>query len=617
MDDTTRKVVADVVRRCRETGNDVTPTLACFMVRTMQLQGVALADKGSTESFEEFCAQCSERLTLSDSPSLQNIKMQIAVEEANVLYAKAIAKATRERDERAATMEREIISAVVESSLDEVLLLDNLYRTVFRYVAVAGGMEIALSDAQVEAETFAALESVFPHHGLRRFFGLSGSEKAAQLKELASIVLGIRIFNRSIGKGGRRLEDPAPPYLAQAAHLREDLGAKLMATERLMGQYAGVISFKAQSMRPGSELLVRLRDEQTNRQAYASALRRLIDGCAKGAAAVASLADQLSREVVSVQQLVGAKNSVPKEKVYPRLDALGALHFALAEERRAQGVLQRVADRLVEFTKPFKTSLSNQLLHETSASQSSGKGGGGAPLLDDAGPGAVEDPILAAAAVGAEVMDGGVTMLQYAGYDLHALVKRTGLLIPANAFTGTVVSFSGKFYGFAGKESALQFAAQPEEYIKDAMDRLRAQPELIYMMGVASGEFPTVDIAPIIDMMSTPQSCDFGTQTPTHFVENNIDKDYEWNEWALRQRALHLANLRQKQTHGAQTYLSHFRRENTMQVWLPKESSAQTAVAKGTTMPQPKRYIGGVRGGPEATMNVVSLELDIGQPHEF
>jgi len=38
---------------------------------------------------------------------------------------------------------------------------------------------------------------------------------------------------------------------------------------------------------------------------------------------------------------------------------------------------------------------------------------------------------------------------------------------------------------------------------------------------------------------------------------------------------------------------------------------------KGTTMPQPKRYIGGVRGGPEATMNVVSLELDIGQPHEF
>jgi hypothetical protein len=32
-------------------------------------------------------------------------------------------------------------------------------------------------------------------------------------------VLGIRIFNRSIGKGGRRLDDPAPGYLA-GAHTR-------------------------------------------------------------------------------------------------------------------------------------------------------------------------------------------------------------------------------------------------------------------------------------------------------------------------------------------------------------------------------------------------------------
>jgi hypothetical protein len=55
----------------------------------------------------------------------------------------------------------------------------------------------------------------------------------------------------------------------------------------------------------------------------------------------------------------------------------------------------------------------------------------------------------------------------------------------------------------------------------------------------------------------------------------------------------------EKATHGAQTHLSHFRRENTTQVWLPKQSTTQTAVAKGTTMPQRKRYIGGLRGGPE------------------
>jgi hypothetical protein len=182
-----------------------------------------------------------------------------------MLHAKSASKATRDREDRAATMEREIVNAAVEGAPDEVALLDELYRAVFRYACVAGGMEVALSDPEVEAETFAALESVFPHHGLRRFFGMGSNEKAAQLKELASIVLGIRIFNRSIGKGGRRLDDPAPGYLSQASKLREDLGGKLMSTERLLAQYAAVVAFKAQSTRPGEPVMTRLRDEQTNR----------------------------------------------------------------------------------------------------------------------------------------------------------------------------------------------------------------------------------------------------------------------------------------------------------------------------------------------------------------
>ena len=231
---------------------------------------------------------------------------------------------------------------------------------VFRYVCVAAGMEVALTTRMWKRRLCRARMG-FPACGLRRFLGWINENQ--QLKELASIVLGIRIFNRSIGKGGRRLDDPAPGYLSQASKLREDLGGKLMSTERLLGQYASVVAFKSQSTRPGDPLMTRLRDETTNRQAYAAALRRLIDGCSKGAAAVASLADQLAREVGAVQSLVGAKNSVPKEKVYPRLDALGALHMALVEERRAQVVLQRVTDTLVDFAKPFKTT-TNQMLHE-------------------------------------------------------------------------------------------------------------------------------------------------------------------------------------------------------------------------------------------------------------
>jgi hypothetical protein len=47
-------------------------------------------------------------------------------------------------------------------------------------------------------------------------------------------------------------------------------------------------------------------------------------------------------------------------------------------------VLQRVADSLDGFVKPFRTTLSNQLLHEASAAAA---GAIGPPLLDDAGYG--------------------------------------------------------------------------------------------------------------------------------------------------------------------------------------------------------------------------------------
>jgi hypothetical protein len=39
------------------------------------------------------------------------------------------------------------------------------------------------------------------------------------------------------------------------------------------------------------------------------------------------------------------------------------------------------------------------------------------------------------------------------------------MLVPASA-RGAVVSFNGRVFGFAAKESALQFAANPDAFLK-------------------------------------------------------------------------------------------------------------------------------------------------------
>ena len=63
-----------------------------------------------------------------------------------------------------------------------------------------------------------------------------------------------------------------------------------------------------------------------------------------------------------------------------------------------------------------------------------------------------------------------------------------------------------------------------------------------------------------------PETLEGGCQTELHPIVKHIDRKYEWNEWEHRRKALALVNLRQKRTHGSQTVLSHFRRENATQV---------------------------------------------------
>jgi len=54
----------------------------------------------------------------------------------------------------------------------------------------------------VEREVAASLESVLPRTELKPFIALNTQDKVGQMHELSNIILGIRIFNKAIEKGG-------------------------------------------------------------------------------------------------------------------------------------------------------------------------------------------------------------------------------------------------------------------------------------------------------------------------------------------------------------------------------------------------------------------------------
>ena len=353
---------------------------------------------------------------------------------------------------------------------------------------------------------------------------------------------------------------------------------------------------------------------------------------------------------------------VPASNAFPALSAIGALRGAITEEIDALNDARAVFATLRRHAKPFASSLTDGMLRAATEARHRAEARE-VPMArpefehDRHTPDRIyDDDLRRAMAIksAAEIVPGDTLefdSLALRGYDAHAVVKRGGLLRRArvggdgaartvwgdaahdpennpSAVAMTGVIFEGKAYGFADEDGASQFASQPKAYLQKLRRVAATRPELVHAMALdevvrvdAIIAETTAELASgslVRDLGLKPVLCsDFGAQTPAHFVERRVDPDYEWNVWALRRRALRAANLRAKRTKGAQTALSHFRRVGETQTWAPKAGETQTVMEKATAMPKKVRYVGGLRGDPaEAKMHVVSLELDLGQPHE-
>lgn len=190
-------------------------------------------------------------------------------------------------------------------------------------------------------------------------------------------------------------------------------------------------------------------------------------------------------------------------------------------------------------------------------------------------------------------------------------------------------------------ESLLHFAESPSTYNIDALfEQCLKRPELINLINLNDHIcFENISCQPVSSLLSNqlvsieqlflknrpllssaPTMKSIGTSTPVHFIESNIDENYEWNEWNMRKQALQIVNMRLKQikTHSCQTDKSHFRRDNGTQYWLKQPlpdgtmpgTEAQTGIDRSTNVPITKKYIAGLRGKPNDKVTVVSLTFD-------
>mmetsp|Transcript_1362 Transcript_1362/g.2493 ORF Transcript_1362/g.2493 Transcript_1362/m.2493 type:complete len:470 (-) Transcript_1362:635-2044(-) len=379
----TRMAVSEANRICREAQIEASNTLLAFLVRTITVQSPMKYKLDGTMPapiLRALAQEAVERVSVAGDAAIESIKMEVEVEQEYIAQGKKLHEEAKGREEDTMSQEFGITSARYRSDKDDSEFFTQLYRKVFTFVASGPGMEAALTDPEAEAETLAALDSVFPQHGLRRFLSLSREDKAAQLKELRSIVLGIRIFNRLIGKGSHGLEDPVAPFESQANQLVNSLKGMIVDAQHELDEYEMVLEAKGSQYRPVESPMPQLRAVHSNRLVFLDLALFLLEQVEKGLNTVNSLSQQYQSEQMLVQELVGSKHAVPKEKVYPKLEALGTLHTLLLQDRRMLVVLARVTEKLEQFKASFEPVITMKDVQEARSQPAMGA------LLSDAGP---------------------------------------------------------------------------------------------------------------------------------------------------------------------------------------------------------------------------------------
>ncbi|XP_034447322.1 cilia- and flagella-associated protein 206 isoform X2 [Hippoglossus hippoglossus] len=598
-----KNIIREIVQECAVKAVVLDPRNGFNVDRTLTKQDV--------QKLEELCL---DKLMEKCSPSLDTIKMQVYFDINYTSRREFLEEIQRVVDSRLSPVSRDITDSRVKTREE----LDALYRKIITYIVLRSGMGSPTDDNTLQEAT-AALQSVFPPTELGTFMVLLKKEKEKQLNELTMIVTGIRIFNKASRKRGEEtdLRELMPDVLnGSLPVISNSIEKELSASQSLAWKYTAVLEKLTDSDHQPEELdvsSVLLKQALYNIRQHEVFLKMLLADACLCAKHVEFLQTELSSQMKLLKETVQSKTAVPTANVFPLFKALSDVWSGLRDEAELLSILNNIKLSL----QPLLTSQANifseayldDLLEASEVKTDEQR------LTESS-----DECIIQAEMKTQEWLLPEATtsfndlLLQYNGVCGYTLVNRDGLLLPGNPHIG-VMRHKEKLYAFSSKEAALKFASRPDDFIAEVAEKAKLSPELIQLLKLHqqfSCVSPYSEMQPGESLLVKPiTKCESSTQTDLHPVETNIVKSYEWNEWELRRKAIRLANLRTKVTHSAQTDLSHMRRENITQTWLPKDAACQSKRDGESNMPRPQVYLAGLRGQRDGHMVKTNLTRSV------
>ncbi|NWR33782.1 CF206 protein, partial [Tachuris rubrigastra] len=610
-DERTASVIKGIIRKvgleCAAQGQTLSETLVAFMVRAVVLDPrneFIIHEILTEKDVQDLIQLCVTRLLDTTNPSLSTIKMQVYFDMNYANQAELLREQQRILEGKLAPVVRDITDHCPRVQ-EEIV-----YQNIVSYALLSSGLG-SPTDIEAVREVTAALQSVFPQTEVTAFISLSKKDKEKQLKDLAMLVTGIRLYNKECRKGGRSIDD-LPAILNEAIpSATQTVDEGLNTCHMLAHKYTALLESMQEDPHRYMQLSsFKLKEALFNVRQYEAFLCILLSDAITSAQEVETLSVQFTATMMQLKNTVQDKISIDSKEVFPLFLELSKLWTSFQDEMLLLSFLTSMTSNLQQFfeiqSQLFPEEVLTSLLEGVTVKSDEER------IRETMGTRVNVSDFKNQEWLFPETIDNfDQLIIQYHSFCAHAIGVK-GLTLPGNPAIG-ILKHKAKYYVFSSKEAAYSFAQDPDKFIQLNVEKAKEYAELIQLLELHHQFeylFPHAQ-ARIADkcLMKPTAKCDSSTQTDTHILPSTIVRSYEWNEWELRRKAIKLANLRRKLTHAMQTDLSHRRRENFTQVYLPKDAGTQTKRDNSSNVPRPQIFLKGLRGQSSPTTHMVKVDL--------
>ncbi|XP_034948961.1 LOW QUALITY PROTEIN: cilia- and flagella-associated protein 206 [Chelonus insularis] len=529
---------------------------------------------------------------LEKGPSIKTIEMQLFFTK-NYLHKNEIIKKFRHGLERKTVSLMNEICETTRVNTDRDI--DKLYQKILTFIIYMSGLGNPANSGVLKEATM-CLQSVYLPSEVTHFVNLSRKAKDKQLKELMSIVGGIRIFNKDCQRGGHSIDDL--PSLLQDNFEKLKLSIfqlleKLMRNvNRLTTAVENFLDFNfilSDEEKNNFTCIIETLTAYRQQEIY---VRKLLSDIETSENEYKSLIKYLQARLTNLHETVKFRTAIPIVQVYPQFSDLMNIWMHLQDERAVLDSLNSFLFQLkninIEDVEIHDEGILERLLKDSEILSD-------ADRLEKSMGKSISECENCHIIFPNTMSDLQKIQLEFVGFCAWTFVVCPGALIPGNPNIG-IIKWRMRYFVFSSDEAARKFGQDPNKFFYDALNFVRQHPEYINLFQLHE------EIEAINNQEKSSEEYnlkfhqDQAIQTDVHFHETYIDPDYSHSIWDYRQKAMKLVHISRCRTKSTQTRLSHYRKSSNVQVSLSKDMGVQTRKDNYCNTILNRSFMWGLRG---------------------